>query len=96
MDSSTALLDHPDPEDDDHQSDPEALGSPAVGRRGTWSFGERGAKKNKRNQHQDGLGEWFKLKWWRNKWRDGGGDNGDGERDGDGDRVGSDGEGERT
>lgn len=63
VDSSSALLDHPDPEDENH-SDPEAEPSPVVRRRGTWGFGDR--------RNQDGLGDWFKLKWWRKKWRDGG------------------------
>ncbi|KAF1949211.1 hypothetical protein CC80DRAFT_278807 [Byssothecium circinans] len=66
VDDSSALLDHPDPEDDDHQSDLEAPSSPSVGRRGAWAFGDRTTKK----RQQDGLGDWFKLKWWRNKWRD--------------------------
>jgi hypothetical protein len=64
VDSSTSLLDHPDPEDDNHSEPDDAL-SP-VSRRGTWGYGDRGGGRN-----QDGLGEWFKLKFWRNKWRDG-------------------------
>ncbi|PVH99262.1 hypothetical protein DM02DRAFT_439084 [Periconia macrospinosa] len=64
--SSSPLLNHPDPEDDDHQSDTDAPPSPEAGRLGTWAFGDKRSKK-----HQDGLGDWFKMKWWRNKWRDG-------------------------
>jgi hypothetical protein len=66
-DSSSALMDHPDPQDDDGQSDAEALSSPVIGRRGTWAFGERGSKKHS----EDGPGDWFKLRWWRNKWKEG-------------------------
>lgn len=67
VDSSTGLLDHPDPEDGDH-SDTDNVLSTATQRRGTWGFGQRG------DQSQDPLGDWFKLKWWRKKWRDGDGD----------------------
>ncbi|KAF2689507.1 hypothetical protein K458DRAFT_291829 [Lentithecium fluviatile CBS 122367] len=67
--SSSPLLDHPDPVDDTH-SDPDDALSP-IGRRGTWGYGDRGARRS-----QDGLGEWFKLKFWRKRWRDGDGDEG--------------------
>ena len=60
--SEASLLDHPDPEDDVH-SDTDAPPSPGVRRVGTWGFGER--------REQAGVGDWFKLKWWRTKWRDG-------------------------
>lgn len=62
IDSSTTLLDHPDPEDEDH-SDTEVLETSR--RRGTWGYAGQG------NKDQDGVGDWFKLKWWRKKWRDG-------------------------
>ncbi|KAF1966266.1 hypothetical protein BU23DRAFT_603691 [Bimuria novae-zelandiae CBS 107.79] len=58
MDSDTSLLDHPDPEDEMH-SDTDAPRSPDTRRRGMWGFGER--------KDQEGLGDWFKLKWWRKK-----------------------------
>lgn len=61
-DRDSPLLHHPDPEDDTH-SDTDAPPSPDLRRRGTWVFGER--------REQEGLGDWFKLKWWRKKWRDG-------------------------
>lgn len=60
VDSETALLNHPDPEDETH-SDTDAPPSPEL-RRGTWGFGER--------RNEEGLGDWLKLKWWRKKWRD--------------------------
>jgi len=59
VDSTSALLDHPEPEDES-VSDTDALPSP-TGRRGAWLIGERRKK--------DGLGDWFKLKWWRKKWK---------------------------
>ena len=62
VDSETSLLYHPDPENETH-SDTDAPLSPDTRRRGTWRFGER--------RDQDGLGNWFKLKWWRKKWGDG-------------------------
>lgn len=61
MDSSSSLLDHPDPEDEDH-SDTEVL--EASRRRGTWGYAGQS------NKEQDGVGDWFKLKWWRKRWRD--------------------------
>ncbi|KAJ4297773.1 hypothetical protein N0V90_005668 [Kalmusia sp. IMI 367209] len=62
VESSSSLLDHPDPGDETH-SDTDATPSPSVPRRGTWGFGDR--------RNQEGLGDWLKLKWWRKKWRDG-------------------------
>ncbi|KAH7359909.1 magnesium transporter NIPA-domain-containing protein [Pyrenochaeta sp. MPI-SDFR-AT-0127] len=59
--SSSSLLDHPDPDDGDH-SDADVETSQ---RRGTWGFGGRASKS------EDVLGDWFKLKWWRKRWRDG-------------------------
>jgi hypothetical protein len=64
VDSSTGLLDHPDPQDDDHSDTDNVLSSDQQ-RRGTWGYGQRG------DQSQDALGDWFKLKWWRKRWREG-------------------------
>jgi hypothetical protein len=61
--SSTGLLDHPDPDDGDH-SDADIIDT-SIQRRGTWGFGQR------ESQSQDALGDWFKLKWWRKRWREG-------------------------
>ncbi|KAJ4334333.1 hypothetical protein N0V95_009197 [Ascochyta clinopodiicola] len=55
-DSSSALLDHPDPEDDDH-SDSDLVAH----RSGTWGFGG-----GTRSTH-DGPGDWLKLRWWRKR-----------------------------
>lgn len=63
VDSSTGLLDHPDPEDGDEHSDADVT-STAAQRRGTWGFGQGGERS------QEPLGDWFKLKWWRKRWRD--------------------------
>ncbi|KAF2464827.1 uncharacterized protein BDR25DRAFT_271035 [Lindgomyces ingoldianus] len=64
--SGAFLGDHPDPEDGS-QSDPDAvLNSQPRRRRGTWGFGDLGSRTN-----QDVLGDWFKLKWWRKRWREG-------------------------
>lgn len=63
VDSSSGLLAHPDP-DDGEQSDADNTISTTAQRRGTWGFGQR------RDQSQDPLGDWFKLKWWRKRWRD--------------------------
>lgn len=64
VDSSSSLLNHPDPEDGDgDHSDAEA--DLTNHRRGTWGFGQR------QSQSQDALGDWFKLKWWRKRWREG-------------------------
>jgi hypothetical protein len=58
-DSSSSLLHHPDPDDGD-TSDTDLIESR---RRGTWGYGQ-GSKS------QEALGDWFKLKWWRKRWRD--------------------------
>jgi hypothetical protein len=63
VDSSTGLLDHPDPEDGEH-SDTDVIDT-STQRRGTWGFGQR------ENQSQEALGDWFRLKWWRKRWREG-------------------------
>jgi hypothetical protein len=63
VDSSTSLLDHPDPEDGEH-SDTDVIDR-STQRRGTWGFGQR------EDQSQEALGDWFKLKWWRKRWREG-------------------------
>lgn len=60
MDSSSSLLNHPDPEDGD-TSDPDVVDTSR--RRGTWGYGQ-GSKS------EDALGDWFKLKWWRKRWRE--------------------------
>ncbi|KAH7075818.1 magnesium transporter NIPA-domain-containing protein [Paraphoma chrysanthemicola] len=62
VDSSSALLDHPDP-DDGEQSDPDDVDT-INQKRGSWGFGHRSSKS------EDALGDWFKLKWWRKRWRD--------------------------
>jgi hypothetical protein len=69
-DSSSALLDHPDPQDDD-QSDSDLVAH----RSGTWGFGERPARK---------ADDWLRLSWWRSKKRRDAGDDerGDGGRGG--------------
>ncbi|KAJ4410369.1 hypothetical protein N0V91_001853 [Didymella pomorum] len=56
-DSSSALLDHPDPEDDDH-SDSDLVAH----RSGTWGFGG-----GTRSSNRDGPGDWLKLRWWRKR-----------------------------
>ncbi|KAL6705502.1 hypothetical protein ACN47E_006618 [Coniothyrium glycines] len=66
-DSESPLLDHPDPDDEDH-SDTDMIDSSR--RRGIWGHAGQGSK------DQDGVGDWFKLKWWRKRWRDGDGDGG--------------------
>jgi drug/metabolite transporter (DMT)-like permease len=63
VDASSSLLDHSDPEDGDH-SDTDVVDT-AAQRRGTWGYNQR------ENRSQDALGDWFKLKWWRKKWREG-------------------------
>jgi hypothetical protein len=60
--SSSRLLDHPDPEDGD-RSDGD-IDNSVTQRRGTWGFGQRA------ESSRDPLGDWFKLKWWRKKWRE--------------------------
>ncbi|KAH6618758.1 magnesium transporter NIPA-domain-containing protein [Boeremia exigua] len=54
-DSSSTLLDHPDPDDDHSDSDLVAH------RSGTWGFGG-----GTRSTHE-GPGDWLKLRWWRKK-----------------------------
>ena len=61
-DCSSSLLNHPDPEDGD-ASDADVVDTSR--RRGTWGYGQ-GSKS------QDALGDWFKLKWWRKRWREDG------------------------
>ncbi|KAF1828097.1 hypothetical protein BDW02DRAFT_603764 [Decorospora gaudefroyi] len=60
VDSSSSVLDHPDPEDGD-TSDADAADTSR--RRGTWGYGQG-------RQSQDAFGDWFKLKWWRKRWRE--------------------------
>ncbi|KAF2994049.1 hypothetical protein E8E13_001135 [Curvularia kusanoi] len=55
--SSSALLDHPDP-DDDEASDSDLVAH----RSGTWGFGGGTRKSNR-----DGPGDWLKLRWWRKR-----------------------------
>ena len=43
------------------------LGPEARGGGGRWGFGDQ-----RRSRQQDGLGDWFKLKWWRKRRRDDG------------------------
>ncbi len=59
VNSSSALLDHPDPEDETH-FDADTPTSPALGQPVIWGS----------HTNQDGLGDWLKLKWWRKRWRD--------------------------
>ncbi|OAL49932.1 hypothetical protein IQ07DRAFT_587614 [Pyrenochaeta sp. DS3sAY3a] len=61
VDSTSSLLDHLDAEDGDHL-DVDVVDSSQ--RRGTWGFGRRASKS------EDALGDWFKLKWWRKRWRE--------------------------
>ncbi|RYN34769.1 hypothetical protein AA0113_g9427 [Alternaria arborescens] len=60
MNSSASLLDHPDPDDGDTS---DADMEDTSRRRQTWGYGQR-------SKSQDALGDWFKLKWWRKKWRE--------------------------
>lgn len=65
--SDSLLEDHPD-FGEGSQSDTDAVLSPRIsGRRGTWGIGSS-------RPSQDGLGDWFKLKWWRKRWREEGDD----------------------
>ncbi len=75
MNSSSSLLaHHPDSADDyDPLSDADDVLTGQQGQKRPWGFGSR------RGKSEDGLGDWFKLKWWRKRWRDG-----DGERDEEG------------
>ncbi|KAF2639190.1 hypothetical protein P280DRAFT_429611 [Massarina eburnea CBS 473.64] len=87
VDASSPLLNHPDPEDEENQSEADGLATSSVGRRGTWAFGDKAQKRR-----QDGLGDWFRLKWWRNKRKD----DEDPGRDREGPRRDRDGDGEAT
>lgn len=60
--SSSSLLDHPDPEDGD---DSEAGVVETWRQSGRWKQGGQGSR------GRDGVGDWFKLKWWRKRWREG-------------------------
>ena len=44
------------------------LGPEARGGGGRWGFGDQ----RRKSRQQDGLGDWFKLKWWRKRRRDDG------------------------
>jgi drug/metabolite transporter (DMT)-like permease len=50
--------------DDGEQSDTDCIEGTAQ-RSGTWGFGQRGG------EGEDVRSDWFKLKWWRKRWRDG-------------------------
>ena len=68
MNSSPSLLTHPDPEDyDDNHDTSDADEADTSQRKRPWGFG--GSERS-----EDGVGDWFKLKWWRKRWRDGNGD----------------------
>jgi drug/metabolite transporter (DMT)-like permease len=60
--SSSSLLQHPDPDDED-ASDADAADSSRT--RGPWGYGH-----GSRSKSHDALGDWFKLKWWRKRWRE--------------------------
>jgi hypothetical protein len=66
-DSAEPLLaNHPDPRDENPE-DPDGLLSPEPNkRRVTWGMGDWGERK----QDTDGLGDWFRLKWWRKRRKD--------------------------
>jgi hypothetical protein len=66
-DSSEPLLaNHPDPRDENPE-DPDGLLSPEPNkRRVTWGMGDWGDRK----EDTDGLGDWFRLKWWRKRRKD--------------------------
>ncbi|KAF2017206.1 hypothetical protein BU24DRAFT_145912 [Aaosphaeria arxii CBS 175.79] len=62
---SEALLD-PAATEDGNQSDPDAVPAQSSSRRrGTWGFGGQD-----NHEEQETLGDWFKLKWWRKRWKD--------------------------
>ncbi|KAF2740971.1 hypothetical protein EJ04DRAFT_507410 [Polyplosphaeria fusca] len=67
VDSTDSLIDaHPMP-DDGSQSDPDAVTSPhSSRRRGTFPFVDWGNRK----EEPEGLGQWFKLRWWRKRRRE--------------------------
>jgi hypothetical protein len=60
VDSSASLLNHPDPDDGDTS---DADMDDTSRRRQSWGYGQR-------SKSQDNLGDWFKLKWWRKKWKE--------------------------
>ena len=75
--STDFLLNHPQPdtEDEGNQSDPEAMpSSQANKKRGSWPMLGR------KEQGGEGVGDWFKLKWWRKRWREGDEEEGRGRR----------------
>ncbi|OCL05008.1 hypothetical protein AOQ84DRAFT_225295 [Glonium stellatum] len=58
-----------DGEETDASNATSGLSSPEAKRgNGRWGFGDQ----RRRTRQQDGLGDWFKLKWWRKRWRDDG------------------------
>ncbi|RMZ74326.1 DUF803 domain [Pyrenophora seminiperda CCB06] len=59
--TASLLLHHPDPDDGD-TSDADIMESSS---RRTWGYGNARATKS-----QEALGDWFKLKWWRKRWRE--------------------------
>ncbi|KAF2791420.1 hypothetical protein K505DRAFT_326874 [Melanomma pulvis-pyrius CBS 109.77] len=63
VESSEPLLDHPDPQDENPEDPDAALTSTLNRRRVTWGMGEWGSRK----EDGDGLGDWFRLKWWRKR-----------------------------
>ncbi|KAL5118950.1 hypothetical protein ACEQ8H_003079 [Pleosporales sp. CAS-2024a] len=64
VNSSSRLLNDPDPQDEDHSDTDNVLDS-VHQRRSTWGCGQMGASRS-----QDDLGNWLKLKWWRKRWRE--------------------------
>ncbi|KAF2712560.1 hypothetical protein K504DRAFT_474904 [Pleomassaria siparia CBS 279.74] len=66
VESSQSLLDHPDPEDETSEDPDNALSPTLNKRRVTWGVGDWGNSQ----KDSEGLGDWFRLKWWRKR-RDG-------------------------
>lgn len=64
-----------DASDEEDPSDHDAAPSPMSSRKRSWPFGARS-----NNQDPEGLGDWFRLKWWRKRWRDEEDDRGGGPR----------------
>lgn len=60
--SAEPLLDHTDHEEGVDSDADASLAQQSNRRRGTWGIGE---------DRQNESGGWFKLKWWRKRWRDG-------------------------
>lgn len=54
-----------DASDEGEPSDHDAAPSPMSGRKRSWPFGAWNNRKD-----PEGLGDWFRLKWWRKRWRD--------------------------